>query len=140
MALPQPPKEAPLILHLLVTATSSTVVQAGLVGLFGVAVVIMALQGREIPDIVTFSLASIIGYYFGDTSGRFPPPVTPQVVPLSRRVLDQFDDDDDEITRRVPVPFPPRHDAAKADPTQTQPVPPLDSGGPADNAGGANDV
>jgi hypothetical protein len=56
--------------------TSPRAVQAFLVVAFGLTIIIMALATMPVPEIMSYSLAAIVGYYFGDSSERLPPLVT----------------------------------------------------------------
>lgn len=52
--------------------TSPRAVQAFLVITFGLAILTMAMAQMPIPEIISYALASIIGYYFGDAQDRAP--------------------------------------------------------------------
>lgn len=56
--------------------TSPRAVQAFLVVAFGLTIIIMALATMPVPEIMSYSLAAIVGYYFGDSSEKLPPLVS----------------------------------------------------------------
>lgn len=52
--------------------TTPRTMQAFLVVLFGLTIVIMTGFGRPVPDIVSYGLAAILGFYFKDSGDMLP--------------------------------------------------------------------
>lgn len=74
--------------------TSPRTMQAFLVFLFSLVVSYLVVEGQEIPDLIGWTLAGIVGYYFNTDEARFPltgngaHPSDPSTPPLTSGPVD----------------------------------------------------